>query len=55
MLWLMLLSTFAALFLNPEMFFDGNVFVLTTEGEFVMKNIVLIASGLAIGGRELKP
>jgi uncharacterized membrane protein YkgB len=55
LLWLQMLGTFAALFLNPELFFqDGSFLLLTTEGEFVVKNIVLVASSLVIGGNEVK-
>lgn len=46
------LSCFA---LNPEIFFSGgNPLLLTMEGEFVTKNIILISAGLAVAGRELK-
>src|SRR3989344_2256489 len=49
-------GTFVALVLNPSLFFaDGNFFLLTTEGEFVVKNIVLVAAGLVIAGHELEP
>ena len=34
---------------------NGNVFLLTADGEFVVKNLVLIASGLVIGGYEVVP
>lgn len=54
-MWLMLLGTFSALFFNPDLFFVGNPFWLTTEGEFVIKNLVLIASGMVIGGRDVRP
>jgi putative oxidoreductase len=54
LLWLMLLGTFSSLFLNPSLFFDGNLINLTTEGEFVIKNLVLFAAGLVIGGFEVR-
>ncbi len=54
-LWLMLLGTFSSLILNPDLFFNGKIYLLTTEGEFVMKNLVLIASGMVIGGFQTKP
>lgn len=42
-------TTFLTFLVVPDqMFFDGNLFRLTILGEFVMKNLVLIAAGLAI-------
>ena len=53
-MWVMLLGTFSAFFFNPELFFNGNFFLLSTEGEFVVKNLVLIAAGMVIGGHDVK-
>jgi putative oxidoreductase len=51
-----LIGTFVALWLAPTLFFlHGNLLLLTTNGEFVMKNLVLVAAGLVIGGYELEP
>jgi putative oxidoreductase len=51
-----LVGTFAALLLNPYHFFvQGFPLFLTTDGEFVMKNLVLIAAALVIAGYEVKP
>ncbi len=48
--WLQLAGTFLVLLLRPDIAFQfGNPLLLTTEGEFVIKNLVLIASGLVIG------
>ncbi len=56
LLWLQMLGTLVAPLLNPPLFFThGNPFFLTTEGEFVVKNLVLIAAGLVIGGHEVEP
>ncbi len=56
LLWLQMAGTFAATLFQPSLFFrTGNPLLLTTEGEFVMKNLVLIASGIVIGGYEVKP
>lgn len=50
MLWLQLAGTFLALVVLPgDCFQDDNPLLLTTTGEFVVKNIVLITAGLAIG------
>ena len=48
--WLQLAGTFLVLVMRPEVAFQGgNPLLLTVEGEFVIKNLVLIASGLVIG------
>lgn len=50
MLWLQLGGTFLALVVLPDQCFqDYNPLLLTTTGEFVVKNIVLITAGLVIG------
>lgn len=47
-----LCGTFLALVMQPSVTFqDGNPLVLTTEGEFVVKNLVLIAAALVIAAR----
>ena len=54
LLWLQMVGTFFSLLLAPSLFFlDGNPFLLTVLGEFIIKNIVLTASGLVIGGYEI--
>ncbi len=56
LLWFQMLGTLVAPILKPELFFRfGNIFFLTLDGEFVLKNLVLLASGLAIGGSLMKP
>ena len=51
-----LAGTFAAMLLAPSIFFHrGNPLWLTAEGEFVIKNVVLVAAGLVIAGHELRP
>jgi len=48
-----LVGTFAALWLAPSHFFlHGNPLVLTVNGEFVVKNLVLLTAGLVIGSSE---
>src|SRR2546426_3737937 len=50
--WMLLAGTFLVLVLRPEIAFQGgNPMMLTMEGEFVIKNLVLIAGGLVVGGR----
>ncbi|HEV7892427.1 MAG TPA: DUF417 family protein [Pyrinomonadaceae bacterium] len=49
-------GTFGAMLLSPSLFFyGGNPLWLTVEGEFVIKNLVLVAAGLVIAGHELRP
>ena len=49
---LQMLGTFLVLVVLPEVAFqDGNPFLLTVEGEFVVKNLVLLSAGLMIGSR----
>jgi putative oxidoreductase len=53
LLWMQLAGTFGCFVLNPSLFFmHGNPLLLTMWGEFVVKNIVFVAAGLAIGGQE---
>jgi putative oxidoreductase len=47
-----LVGTFLALVMQPSVTFQhGNLFLLTTEGEFVIKNLVFIAAGLVVAAR----
>jgi putative oxidoreductase len=49
-------GTLSAPLMAPSMFFaHGNLLLLTTQGEFVVKNIVLITAGLVIAAYALKP
>jgi uncharacterized membrane protein YkgB len=51
-----LAGTFVTFGLVPALFFQhGNPLWLTAEGEFVVKNMVLITAGLVIAGYEVKP
>ncbi len=48
--WLQMAGTFLVLIVRPEIAFQsGNPLLLTVTGEFVIKNLVLIAAGLVIG------
>ncbi len=45
-----MLGTFLVLVLEPQVAFqDGNPLLLTVEGEFVIKNLVLLSAGLVVG------
>ena len=50
--WLQMIGTFLVLVLRPDIAFQqgANPLLLTTEGEFVIKNLVLISAGLVVGG-----
>lgn len=46
----MMIGTFLVLVLLPEVAFqDGNPLLLTVEGEFVIKNLVLLSAGMVVG------
>jgi len=50
--FLQMVGTFLVLVVQPDTAFqDGNPLLLTTEGEFVIKNLILISAGLVIGSR----
>jgi putative oxidoreductase len=52
LLILQMAGTFLVLVLLPDVAFrDGNPLLLTVEGEFVVKNLVLLSSALVIGSR----
>ncbi|MBA3239480.1 MAG: hypothetical protein H0T62_14215 [Parachlamydiaceae bacterium] len=54
-LWLQIGGILMSVFLNPPLFFTGNPFFLTLEGEFVVKNLVILAASIVIGGYRTKP
>ncbi len=51
-----LLGTFLVLVVQPDLAFqDGNILLLTTEGEFVIKNFVLLTAGMVVGATVRRP
>lgn len=44
-------GTFLPLVLLPEVCFQTNIFDLTLEGQYIVKNLVLIGAAMAVGGR----
>lgn len=43
-------GTFLPVLMSPqEIFRHGNPFLLTERGEFILKNVVLLAAGMAVG------
>jgi uncharacterized membrane protein YkgB len=50
LLWLQIVGTFQVFFLLPQVAFqDGNPLLPTLEGQYAIKNLVLITAGLVIG------
>jgi uncharacterized membrane protein YphA (DoxX/SURF4 family) len=50
LLWVHLTGTFLVLLIRPDLAFqNGNPLLLTADGEFIVKNLVLISGGIAIG------
>jgi len=49
LLWLQMLGTLTPLLIFPEVCFTSFPFVPTFEGQYIIKNIVLISAGLVIG------
>ena len=50
LLWLQMLGTITPLFLFPEICFVSVPFVPALEGQYIIKNLVLISAGIVIGG-----
>ena len=44
-------GTFLPLVLLPEVCFQSNLFDLTLEGQYIVKNLVLIGAAMAVGAR----
>lgn len=55
LLWLQIAGVLLSVLFNPSLFFDGNPFFLTLEGEFVVKNLVILAASIVIGGYRVQP
>jgi uncharacterized membrane protein YphA (DoxX/SURF4 family) len=49
LLWLQMLGTVTPLFLFPELCFTVIPIAPTLEGQYILKNLVLVAAGLVIG------
>ena len=44
-----MIGTFLPLILLPQVVYDGSFFALTLEGQYIVKNLVLLAAALVIG------
>ena len=55
LLWLQMAGIFIGLAISHALYFtNNNPFLLNTYGEFVVKNIVLVAASIVVGGFEVK-
>ncbi|MEK7514788.1 MAG: DoxX family membrane protein [Patescibacteria group bacterium] len=55
LLWIEMLGTFIALASAPALFMRESLFALTVEGEFVIKNLVLVAASMVVAGATVRP
>jgi len=51
LLFLQMIGTFAPVFLFPDLVFTRIPYALTIEGQYIIKNLVLIAGGIVLGGK----
>jgi hypothetical protein len=52
LLFLQMFGTFMPLVVLPEITFQqGNVFTPTLEGQYIIKNVMIISAALVLGGR----
>lgn len=55
LLWIQMAGIFFGFLLSPSLYFiNSNPFLLSINGEFVIKNLVLIAASIVVGGFEVK-
>ena len=54
LLFIQMPGTFLPLVLLPEVCFNNFPFGLTLEGQYILKNLIIISSALVIGGRFSK-
>lgn len=53
LLFLQMFGTFMPLVVLPEVTFqDGNLFLPTLEGQYIIKNVMIISAALVLGGRQ---
>jgi uncharacterized membrane protein YphA (DoxX/SURF4 family) len=50
-----LAGTFLVFFVRPDLTYDGNPLLLTMEGEFAAKNMVLITAALVVAAFSTRP
>jgi len=49
LLWVQMLGTITPIFLFPELVFTRMPYAPTLEGQYIIKNIVLVSAGIVIG------
>ena len=49
LLWIQMLGTITPIFLFPELVFTRVPYAPTLEGQYIIKNVVLVSAGLVIG------
>lgn len=55
LLFLQMFGTFMPLFLLPEVTFqNGNILAPSLEGQYIIKNVMIISAALVLGGRFYK-
>lgn len=54
LLFLQMAGTFAPIFLFPDEVFTHFPYAPTLEGQYIIKNLVLVAAGLVLGGKQFK-
>jgi uncharacterized membrane protein YkgB len=54
LLFLQMIGTFAPIFLFPNQVFIHLPYAPTLEGQYIIKNLVIIAAGIVLGGRLRK-
>ena len=51
LLWIQMIGTLVAPILQPDLFFrEESILFLTLQGEFILKNIVIIGACIVVGG-----
>jgi uncharacterized membrane protein YkgB len=51
LLFLQMAGTFAPVFLFPDVVFNHIPYAPTLEGQYIIKNLVLVAAGIVLGGK----
>jgi uncharacterized membrane protein YkgB len=55
LLFLQMIGTFSPIFLFPHEVFNRIPYAPTIEGQYIIKNLVLVAAGIVLGGKLRKP
>lgn len=55
LLFLQIGGTFLPLVILPDVCFQGNFFALTMEGQYIVKNLLIISAAIMVGGSARLP